>query len=72
MEVPRDGSNTPVWFTVDEAADYLRLSTSTLKKKVALNVIPHRHVGRRVILNRAELDAWVNSKPGVRCDTSSS
>ena len=53
------------YLTVAEAAEYLRLSQSFLKKAVAGNRIPHKHVGRRVILSRAELDQWVDSKPGV-------
>jgi excisionase family DNA binding protein len=54
------------WLTTVEAAEYLRLAHSTLKKRVAANQVPHRHVGRRVVLRRDELDRWMDDKPGLR------
>jgi excisionase family DNA binding protein len=54
------------WLTISEAAEHLRISESTLRKRVAENDVPHRHLGRRVVLNRDELDRWVDAKPGVR------
>ena len=55
------------WLTISEAAEYLRVGASTLRKAVARNDgVPHRHVGRRVVLNKTELDRWLDTKPGVR------
>jgi excisionase family DNA binding protein len=62
-------TEVPSWLSIPEAADYLRISHSTLKKRVASNRVPHRHIGRRVVLRRDELDKWMDDKPGVRVET---
>ena len=63
----RGPSATTPWLTISEAAEYLRVGVSTLRKAIAKNDgVPHRHIGRRVVLNRNELDRWLDTKPGVR------
>jgi excisionase family DNA binding protein len=57
-------SSSP-YLSVPEAADYLGVSVSFLKKAVAANRCPHRHLGRRVVLRKEQLDRWVDSRPGV-------
>lgn len=47
------------WMSVDEAAEYLRVSRSTVEKLIARKEIPFSRIGSRVLLNRHELDAWL-------------
>lgn len=42
--------------TVQEAADYLRMSKSWVQKE--LKHIPHFHLGTRLLFNREDLDSW--------------
>jgi excisionase family DNA binding protein len=56
------------WLTVEEAAGHLKLSKSYIKKEIAAGRLPHRRVGRRILINRAQIDVWVNGKPGVSAE----
>lgn len=60
----REHEGTP-WLNVVQAAEWIGVSTSFVKQRVARNEIPHRHVGRRVLIHRDELDRWVAARPGV-------
>lgn len=66
------GSNhsTTPWLRVRDAAERLGVSASFIKQRVAANEIPHRHLGRSVRIHVDELDAWADSKPGVRLELS--
>lgn len=48
--------------TVDEAAQFLKLSTPTLHRLKAAGKIPFTKVGARVIYRRSQLIAWMNDK----------
>jgi excisionase family DNA binding protein len=56
---PRD--DVSPWLTVKEAAEYLRCSEWRLYRLKAIGAIPHVKEGHRLLFNRAELDAWVQS-----------
>jgi excisionase family DNA binding protein len=56
------------WINIKQAAERLQLSESFVKKAVAANRCPHRHIGRRVLIHRDELDRWADNKPGVRLE----
>jgi len=53
------------WLSIEQAAERLSMSKSFVKKAVAENRFPHRHLGRRVVCHVDEVDAWALSKPGV-------
>ena len=50
--------------TRQEAAQYLSIGLSTLDKLVAQreNPLPHIRTGRRVLIPRDALEAWLNSE----------
>jgi len=45
--------------TTPEAADYLRLSRRSMERLVAGRQVPVVHIGRRVLLRQADLDAFI-------------
>jgi excisionase family DNA binding protein len=47
------------WLTVREAAEYVHLPVGRLYKLTAADAVPHRRVGARILLHRAELDSWL-------------
>ena len=49
-------------FTIEEAAQYLRLSKSYVYKMCEGRFIPHFKVGRRLLFNPQDLDAWLQSQ----------
>ena len=44
---------------VEEAANFLHLTPSTLYKKTSEGTIPHRKLGKKLLFDRGELAAWV-------------
>ena len=58
--------SVPVWekmnLTIEEAAAYLRFSTTYLYKLARANEIPHMNFGRHILFRKADLYAWVGSK----------
>jgi excisionase family DNA binding protein len=50
--------------TTEEAAEYLRISTSHLYKLTSKGKIPHyKPEGKKVYFEKSELDAWLLRKP---------
>ncbi len=47
---------------IAEAAELLRVSTSTLYHMVSAKEIPHYKVGARVLFDEAELEAWIQAR----------
>jgi len=45
--------------TTPEAAAYLRLSRRSMERLVAGRQVPVVHIGRRVLLRQADLDAFI-------------
>jgi excisionase family DNA binding protein len=50
-----NGSASP-WLSLDEAADYLRVSPRTLERQLARGHVRSTSIGRRRLLHRADLD----------------
>ena len=46
-------------FTVEEAAEYLRISERFLRELIATRRIPHIRIGRRIIFRESVLDSWM-------------
>jgi excisionase family DNA binding protein len=53
VTVPNDGSP---WFSLDEAAAYLRVSERTLERLIARGKLPSTTLGRRRLVHRDHLD----------------
>lgn len=49
-------------FTVDEAAQFLRLSVPTLHRLKAAGKIPYKKVGARTVYVKTELVKWLKEK----------
>ena len=48
--------------TVDEAADYLGLSRSTLYQYASARILPSYKLGRLLRFDRRDLDSWIASR----------
>lgn len=59
-EKPMVNSNgsTPVWLTIPEAAEVMRLGRNKLYQLVAEGVIPHRRLGRSIHIHRDVAELW--------------
>jgi excisionase family DNA binding protein len=58
-------SETPIKFlSVQEAAEFLRVSPRTVYGWVSQRVLPHRKAGRRLLFLESELVEW--TKPTLR------
>jgi excisionase family DNA binding protein len=53
----RSAESEPVWLSLSEAAEYLRVSPRTIARLREQGRLRVSHVGRRVLVNRADLDA---------------
>ncbi|MBD3328466.1 helix-turn-helix domain-containing protein [Candidatus Peregrinibacteria bacterium] len=51
-----------IFMTVEEAADFLKLSTSYLRKLISARIIPFLKFGRRVVFNRFDLLEWAQTR----------
>ncbi len=51
--------------TAEEAAEFLRVDRKTVYEYVARRKIPHQRLGRRIILSRSALLAWIAAGPGM-------
>lgn len=60
--MPADG---PV-LTVEQAAELLHIGRNTAYELVRRGVLPHAHVGRRIVLSRQQLVEWVESGGGSK------
>ena len=63
-KVPQEAPRSP-WMTADQAWRYVGLPTvKALYQAIRRGDVPHYRCGRRLRFKRAELDAWLGSKPG--------
>ena len=58
------GSNSTPWLTVSEAAEHLRTSERTIQRLLKRGRIHSSTIGRRRLLHRDELDAYVRATAG--------
>jgi excisionase family DNA binding protein len=56
VTTPTDGF---LVFTVPEAARLLRISRNLTYELVRRDVLPHIHLGRRILIPRHELSQWI-------------
>jgi len=50
------------WLTLEQIAEYLQMSTSSIYKMAQKGKIPAYKVGRQWRFNKEEIDMWVKSK----------
>jgi excisionase family DNA binding protein len=50
---------------VEEAAQYLRVSTWTIRERCKDGTLPHRMLGRRLLLCKEQLDSWMENRRKV-------
>ncbi len=50
--------------TVAEAADLLGVSPWLVRQQIALGLLPHVRLGRRVLISRSRLLAWLDTDLG--------
>jgi excisionase family DNA binding protein len=51
----------PVVFTIAQAAAYLSVSESTIKRMIRTGVITHTRINKSIRLRRQDLDDYVNA-----------
>jgi excisionase family DNA binding protein len=64
------GNASSPWFTVTEAAEYLRVSDRTIERLVARGKLPSYAIGRRRLFHRDALDAVATAGEDVAPTTS--
>lgn len=60
----RDAGNGSPWLTLDEAAEYLRVSPRTLDRLLERGRIRTSAIGRRRLVHRDELEAYMRTATG--------
>ncbi len=62
-------SGSPEWLTIEQAADWLQVSTKTIRRYIEGGSIPAVNLGGRAIrIRRQDLEAWLETRriePGV-------
>lgn len=49
----------PLTYTVEEAAALLGISSWAYYEAVKKNELPYRRIGRRIVIPRVQLEAWL-------------
>ena len=52
--------------TMDELAEYLKISKSTLYKLAQENKLPGQKIGKRWRFHRDSVDEWLKTSPGPK------
>lgn len=52
------------FLSMDQAADYLKISKSRIYKHTMDNTIPFKKNGRRLLFKKSELSDWINKIAG--------
>lgn len=50
----------PLAYSVGEAASLMGVSNDKVRELVRANEIPHKRIGRRIIIPRAAFERWLN------------
>lgn len=53
----------PMWLTVTEAAEVMRLGRNKLYELIAEGVVPHRRLGRSIHIHREVAEQWTPGAP---------
>ena len=62
-EKGRSAGNEKQYLTVKEAAECTGLGASTIRVRIRRKQLPVKHVGRRVLIKHADLEAFLGSDP---------
>lgn len=62
MKPPRPPVAQRLTLSVDEAAGLLGVAPRTLRSMIAAGTFPTLRIGRRVLVPRAGLDAWIAAR----------
>ena len=54
-------SDNEKWSTIDEVAEYLRVTKDTIRVWIRENKIPNYKVGKQYRFKLSEIDEWVKS-----------
>lgn len=54
------------WLTLEQIAEYLQMSTSSIYKMAQVGKIPSHKVGRQWRFRKEEIDSWVEKKKPKR------
>ncbi len=54
------------WLTLEQIAEYLQMSTSSIYKMAQAGKIPAYKVGRQWRFKKEEIDAWVEKRKVIR------
>ncbi len=52
--------------SLKQAAEWLGLTEKSLRRRIDRHLVPHRRVGRNIMLWKTELESWREQLPG--CD----
>ncbi|HEX2345084.1 MAG TPA: helix-turn-helix domain-containing protein [Gaiellaceae bacterium] len=55
----RENGSEPSWLSIEEAAEYLRVSPSTIARMLKQGRVRSSYVGRRRLVRRSDLDQQV-------------
>lgn len=65
----RGPASSPEWLTIEQAAEWLQVSTKTIRRYIESGSLPAVNLGGRAIrIRRQDLDAWLETRriePGV-------
>jgi excisionase family DNA binding protein len=50
------------YLSIEQASAYTTFTQQSLYRRVSDNTIPHIKVGRRVLFDKVDLDAWMESQ----------
>lgn len=65
------GNKPPGVWTVHDVAWFLRVSESTIRKRVAAGTIPCHRVGRQIRFYEAEIRDWLLDQPNTEKENES-
>ncbi len=67
---PEPVPNAPEWYTIEQAAEWLQVSTKTIRRYIEAGSLPAVNLGGRAIrIRRQDLEAWLQTRrvePGLR------
>jgi excisionase family DNA binding protein len=58
-------SNMDKWLTLEQIAEYLQMSTSSIYKMAQTGKIPAYKVGRQWRFKKEEVDRWIKDKKRI-------
>lgn len=62
VTISKENLNMEKWLTLEQIAEYLQMSTSSIYKIAQAGKIPAYKVGRQWRFKKEEIDRWVTNK----------